>query len=565
MNRTFVKAGATAAILAGLMGGVAAVPSVVYADAPAVEQQAVTEEQVKAMVDKIVAARPNVSVSSWIGSKADGIVTRVDANLENHYANKNYSPATDLNDLQNVYAALKPGKNLTLFTDALSDKPLGTVLNPKHGTSNLMNADWVNKGVNGNAPLYVSNPLTNAVNGIARWGSSAYTKVGQAGFKQPVYLQFDLGATHPLKSFTLWRDAQEYANTALVVSDTADFSQKTVAYYSGEAADGDVFKLGQDPSDPYYTETEQGKDLLADKPMVSGRYVRLYLNGTKADKGGESHVLEIAIEGADKVDTAVAYETAELKHAVSEANSFLANHEAEYTPESVQKLKDQVAAGQNLLDEIAAGTATAPLAAPGQHAADIKDAQDTLVRLFHVTFDDKIDGNQDSVVAVADGSAVSMPADPVHPEGYTFAGWFLEKDGKTPLDPKFVITEDLTVYAKWTTKMGDLVEAERPTIPALPLEPAPKPSVPMTPLEPAQKPSIPMTPLEPAEKPSVPMAPIEDIAKKPTQSAMELKPAKKKESSNKDALPQTGDPSMLIAGACVAASAVAFAAARRRK
>lgn len=564
MNRTFVKAGATAAILAGLMGGVVAAPSVVYADAPAAEQQAVTEEQIQAMVDKIVAARPNVTAASWISSKADGIVTRVQGNLDKHYltylnldgAGSTYTPAGDLKDLQGVYSALMPGQNLTArFTDPVKDVLLGSGIDDSG--SSLMRAHWLNDGSHaGDTLVRHQDPLINAVNGLASWERSGVACVGSNRAdksEQPVYIQFDLGKSEAIKGFKLWRGSAPNltftsANTALVVSDDPQFSEgkTTVVYYSCDGKDKtDVFKLGVEPTDPYYVETAEGKDLFEGKKAAQGRYVRLYLNGATAQatndkgnadaakihKGGENRILEIAIEGAGKVETSKLYDTTALEAAIGKANAILTEHANEYTAASLEALKNQVAEAQALLDSIKAGTATDSLGATdallAQMVGNIDQASKDLVAAVHVTFDDKIEATDNVTVEVVKGEKVAKPADPKHPAGYTFAGWFLEKDGKTPFDFNAAVDKDVTVYAKWTLD-APLVQDN-------------------------------------ATRPSVPMTEIEDIAKKPTQSAMKLEPAKKKEPSKKDALPQTGDPSMLIAGASAAASAAAFAAARRRK
>lgn len=110
MNRTFIKAGATAAVLAGLMGGVAAAPSVVYADAPAAEQQSMTKEQLKAELQKVLDAQPMVTPLSWIRSGADYAVTAASNTLSNKGA-VNFD--IDYKRLATAYAKLQPGQNLT--------------------------------------------------------------------------------------------------------------------------------------------------------------------------------------------------------------------------------------------------------------------------------------------------------------------------------------------------------------------------------------------------------------------------------------------------------------------
>ena len=538
MNRTFIKAGATAAVLAGLMGGVAAAPSVVYADAPAAEQQSVTKEQLEAELQKVLDAQPMVTPLSWIRSGADYAVTAASNTLSNKGA-VNFD--IDYKRLATAYAKLQPGQNLTArFSDPVTNMLKGDS-EDANGTS-LVRAHWVNSDAKGEV-VRRGNSLSIALDGMANWNKGGVACVGENRADksaQPAYIQFDLGQSEGIKSFKLWRGSVDGSitseNTALTVSDDVNFAKDktTVVYYSWDGKDNaDVFNLGEAPKDSYYAETAEGKDLFEGKQPVHGRYVRLYLNGATASnypnihKGGETRILELAIEGTGKVETSKLYDTAALEAAVKDANTILAEHASEYTAASLEVLKNQVAEGQALLDSIKAGTATDALSAPDAMAGKVNDAVEALVAAVHVTFDDKIEATDNATVEVVKGEKVAKPADPKHPAGYTFAGWFLEKDGKTPFDFNAAVDKDVTVYAKWTLD-APLVQDN-------------------------------------ATRPSVPMTEIEDIAKKPTQPAMKLEPAKKKEPSKKDALPQTGDPSMLIAGASAAASAVAFAAARRRK
>ncbi|MCL2336517.1 MAG: S-layer homology domain-containing protein [Firmicutes bacterium] len=51
--------------------------------------------------------------------------------------------------------------------------------------------------------------------------------------------------------------------------------------------------------------------------------------------------------------------------------------------------------------------------------------------------------------SVANGSKLSPPADPTK-DGYTFAGWYSNKDLTTPYDFSKKVTGSITLYAKWT-------------------------------------------------------------------------------------------------------------------
>ena len=523
MNRAIVKTGTALAVVAGLMGGIVTAP-VAYADAPVVEAQQVSKEQLQQMVDKVAAAQPFVTSESWVTSKVGNALTSAHLILTGQIGGT-YEQA--FRNLDDAYSTLKPGKNLSLFTDPKSDAILGGNADDANmGTSDLLRAYWLDPSVSKNQPTYRSNPLKQAVNGKAVWreGSFAGTAhVGGKGMNAPVYIQFDLKASESIDTFTLWRkpiDGASYAHTALVVSDDPNFASKSVVYYSADDQ-ADVFKLGVNPTDSYYEETAAGKDLMAGKDPVKGRYVRLYLNGTTKDKGGDSYILEAAITGAEKIDQTQAYDTKDLEASIARVRALLRDHAGDYSAETVKALEETLAKAEDLLARIKAGTATENLGAASDLNDAIAQAENNLVKAYTVTFDDKIEGTEDIAVEAVEGAAVTLPANPVHPKGYAFEGWFLDKDGKDAFDPVKHTSGDITVYAKWST-------------PATELKPA-------DPIKPEVKPE---------EKP-------------------EVKPEQKPENGDKpakgDKLPQTGDASMIAVAASALGSAAAFMAARRRK
>ncbi len=67
---------------------------------------------------------------------------------------------------------------------------------------------------------------------------------------------------------------------------------------------------------------------------------------------------------------------------------------------------------------------------------------------YTVTFD--LNGKGDNFCELAEeNTAVTKPADPTA-EGFTFGGWFADRECTIPYDFSTLITADTTVYAKWT-------------------------------------------------------------------------------------------------------------------
>ena len=522
MNRTIVKTGAALAIVAGLMGGVPAVPAA-YADAPAPSAPAaeVTGADVKNMMEKLVSVRPHVTPESWIASDADKVLTTAYLSLNSKMSGSRSDVSYNalLVGLERAYDALLPGQNLTLFMDATDDYVRGENKDD-HENSDLMRAHWVDDSAG--RPGYWEYPLVNAVNGrVNNWGgvkpdgSPSYAgnaKLGDSAKKKAVYVQFDLEKSATISNFRIWRslvNGDSYAHTALVVSDDPGFKRieaNNIAYYSG---DSDVFGFGQMPKDPYYTETALGKDLLEGKSGIKGRYVRLYMNGTVNDLGGINYLLEVAINGADKSGMVEAYDTSELEGAIARVRALLRDHAGDYSAETVKALEESLAKAEDLLARIKNGTANENLGAVSDLVTNIEKAEQNLVKAYTVTFDDKIDATENVAIEAAEGTAIALPANPVHPQGYAFEGWFLDKEGKTAFDPAAHTTGDITVYAKWSTPAAEL-------------------------------------------KPAEPVKP-------------EVKPVNGKKPAKGGKLPQTGDASVFAVAASALGSAAAFAAARRRK
>ena len=68
-----------------------------------------------------------------------------------------------------------------------------------------------------------------------------------------------------------------------------------------------------------------------------------------------------------------------------------------------------------------------------------------------VTFDANGHGKAPDAQTVEHGEKAKKPANPTA-DGYTFGGWYTDKDCKEAYDFSKPVTEDVTLYAKWTKK-----------------------------------------------------------------------------------------------------------------
>uniref|UniRef100_UPI00259ADE36 InlB B-repeat-containing protein n=1 Tax=uncultured Treponema sp. TaxID=162155 RepID=UPI00259ADE36 len=67
---------------------------------------------------------------------------------------------------------------------------------------------------------------------------------------------------------------------------------------------------------------------------------------------------------------------------------------------------------------------------------------------YTVTFNLNYAGSINTTQSVTSGNAVSEPEVPTR-EGYTFAGWYIDADCSTEYNFSGVVTENITLYAKW--------------------------------------------------------------------------------------------------------------------
>ena len=85
----------------------------------------------------------------------------------------------------------------------------------------------------------------------------------------------------------------------------------------------------------------------------------------------------------------------------------------------------------------------------------------TTPAVYTVTFDGNGHGTTPAAQTVADGDKAAKPADPTA-AGWTFGGWFTEAECQNAYDFDTQVTEDRTLYAKWTADSQDSTPESTP-------------------------------------------------------------------------------------------------------
>lgn len=124
--------------------------------------------------------------------------------------------------------------------------------------------------------------------------------------------------------------------------------------------------------------------------------------------------------------------------------------ESDYTAESWSALMDAVADAEKVREGFAP-TQEALDAAADKVQAAIDGLEKPAPIMVSVTFDDLLSHTDNQVIEVESGSAIdrAQVKDPVC-DGWHFDGWFADADRTVPFDFDAPVTEDATVYAKWT-------------------------------------------------------------------------------------------------------------------
>jgi hypothetical protein len=107
------------------------------------------------------------------------------------------------------------------------------------------------------------------------------------------WVQIDLGAAHPLHVIAIWHfhsQARAYKDVVVQICDDAAFKKGVTTVWNSDLDNRHGFGAGKDP---IYIDTYEGR--LIDAKAATGRYVRLYSNGsTSSDL---NHYIEVEIYG----------------------------------------------------------------------------------------------------------------------------------------------------------------------------------------------------------------------------------------------------------------------------
>ena len=311
---------------------------------------------------------------------------------------------------------------------------------------------------------YNSDRINQATDGT-KTDANNYTVVGKDGTgangaAKPSYMQLDLGYDVKIDQVNLWRywaDGRTYSATAVVVSDTPDFAEKEVLYYShanvateGTAAtDSDIFNLGVQPSAKLYAETSTGKVLYqhtGDGDKVSARYVRLYVQG-KNGADTENHICEFEVlgQGSD-IDP---YNLKDLQAVVDKAEAEIES--GRYSKDSIDDLQTSVDQAKEL---IKTGVPDGQGMAVVQNVInDLETKMAALVANQTVSFNSVGGDDTPETLTVVNGSTINTVLKELdktiqnpNKEGYEFLGWYL---GDAKFDFDSMVTTDLVLEAKW--------------------------------------------------------------------------------------------------------------------
>ncbi|OUP39839.1 hypothetical protein B5F23_02355 [Olsenella sp. An188] len=194
------------------------------------------------------------------------------------------------------------------------------------------------------------------------------------------------------------------------------------------------------------------------------------------------------------------------------------------------------------------------LGGDGHHLVHVYEhkADDPVPETHKVTFDDQVDGTENSVVVVEDGETVAEPTEPTC-DGYTFEGWYTEPECVNAYDFDTPVTQDITLYAKW-------VEDEEPTDPTDPTDPGTDPEEPGTDTENPGDGSGDQggnTDQGDTTNPGDNTTDQGNDTTKPAGDATSTDDGSNDDDADEDAIPNTGDATVAVSGIAALGTAVA--------
>ncbi|WP_301871324.1 discoidin domain-containing protein [Collinsella tanakaei] len=364
------------------------------------------------LIKTVEGVKDRVTADSWTKAGMDSLITAAKEALKNDAAAQKVSYEA----LLKGYKSLVPGQGAVEVTNVAKG------INPT--------ASWL-PGSNKNPSDVINTEgasLSKATDG-AHDNVNNYGIFGKDAHLEPAYMQIDLGSEHVIDSVNLWRywsASREYADTALVVSNDADFENKQVLYYSSLDEDmNDTFKLGENPTERTYAESSEGKTLFAAKSgkTVTARYVRLYANGYKGGEGKENHVIELQVNGYKKADLKDPYGMEKLEALMADAKK--AVDSGKYTDASIAKVKTALDVLEPMVEKIKAEQKTGNYTQTLGEVSDARAALELAIKQLEtrpvapapdqgedkVTVEKHPDGSQTVTTTTKDGTSTKVDVD----------------------------------------------------------------------------------------------------------------------------------------------------------
>ncbi len=314
------------------------------------------------LIKTVEGVKDRVTTASWTEAKMDELIASAKAALKGDAA----AQKAAYEALLAGYKTLIPGQGDT------------TVKNIAQGIAPT--ASWLPGSAQTGGADNAGSPLAKATDGVNNTcAAGTFAIFGSDAAKEPAYMQIDLGAESVISNVKLWRyweDSRSYADTALVVSNDADFKDKQVLYYSSNNKEADIFDLGVKPTEGLYNETSAGKDLFVasgDK-TVTARYVRLYASGKSDGSKGDNHVIELQVNGYKKANLKDPYGMDKLEALIADAEKAVADS-GKYTEASIANVKTALDALKPMVEKIKAEQATGNYT---QSLGAVSDARATL-------------------------------------------------------------------------------------------------------------------------------------------------------------------------------------------
>lgn len=191
-----------------------------------------------------------------------------------------------------------PMQNVEAEEEPYVDSGLKNVASGIVPTAGWLDGSEMTDGLDGEMD---SNSAPRATDGIMT-NNFRYGETKPEGTEaKPSYAQFDLKKMYDISSVKMWRyyeDNREYTPTAIAISDSAtDWSVENIeVIYNSDAEN--LYQLGAG-KDAGYQETAEGKVFNCEEP-VTGRYVRIYSNGSNVNTG--NHLAEFEVYGKIHTD-----------------------------------------------------------------------------------------------------------------------------------------------------------------------------------------------------------------------------------------------------------------------